>query len=273
MATENRIIEKFNGTNWHLWKERIRFILIDKGLWKVVCGKYKKPTGSPIDPTELDKWEDTNSRALSAICLHLSGTEFMTTSKAESTEAAWKHLEATYEVKNTLNLLYLIRGFWTAQMSEGDSIVTHIGKLREMAEQLASIGEKVSDTYFVMALLGSLTESFSMLVVSLGTHTPAKLTLQMVTAQLLQQESCNKNAGSTSEATLAVGNKSKPQSHAHNHAGFSYDHKKNAKCRYCGKKGHYERVTDQKEGQKVRKVQEDFPKATGKYGRQEGSEG
>jgi len=105
MTMEYRIIEKFDGDNWHLWKERIRFILIDKGLWKVVCGKYKKPTGSPVDPAELEKWEDIDSRALSAICLHLSTTEFMTTSKAESAEAAWKELEATYEVK-TLRAYY-----------------------------------------------------------------------------------------------------------------------------------------------------------------------
>ena len=88
MATEYCIIEKFNGNNWNLWKEKIKFILIDKGLLKVVCGKYKKPTGSPVDPTELEKWEDIDQRAFSTICLHLKDTEFLTTSKAESEEAA-----------------------------------------------------------------------------------------------------------------------------------------------------------------------------------------
>ena len=132
-------------------------------------------------------------------------------------------------------------------MSEGDSIVMHIGKLQEMAEQLSSIGEKVSDTHFVMALLGSLLESYRTLVVTLGTRPPAELTLQMVTAQLLQQESHDKNVGSTSEAALAVVRKSKPNSHTHTHAGSSHDHKKDAKCRYCGKKGHYERECRTKE--------------------------
>ena len=84
MATKYRIIEKFDGDNWHLWKEKIRFILIDKGLWKVVSGKYQKPIGSPVDPAELEKWEDADQQALSAICLHLIGTEFLTTSKAKS---------------------------------------------------------------------------------------------------------------------------------------------------------------------------------------------
>src|SRR5438067_880252 len=149
MATKYRIIEKFIGDNWHLWKERIKFVLIDKGLWKVVCGKYKKPTGSLVDLVELEKYEDTDERALSAICQHLSSPEFMTTSKATSAEAAWKSLEETYEVKNTSSLLFLICKFWTAQMNEGDNIITHKGKLWKMTEQLSSIGEKVLDTHFV----------------------------------------------------------------------------------------------------------------------------
>jgi transposase InsO family protein len=261
MATEYQIIEKFTGDNWHLWKERIRFILIDKGLWKVVCGKYKKPTGSPVDPIELEKWEDADERALSAICQRLTGPEFMTTSKATSAQAAWRSLEETYEVKNTSSLLFLLRKFWTAQMNEGDNIVTHIGKLREMAEQLSSIGERISDTHFVMALLGSLPESYRTLVVSLGTRPPSELTLTMVTAQLLQQESHDKNMGSTSEAALAVGRKSKPHVHSYNSTGSSNDYKKDAKCRYCGKKGHYERECRTKEkDRKSGKLRKTFQK-------------
>lgn len=135
-------------------------------------------------------------------------------------------------------------------MSEGDIIVTHIDKVREMAEQLSSIGKKVSNTHFVMALLGSLQVSYCTLVVTLGTRPPTELTLQMVTAQLLQQESHDNHLRSTSESALAVDTKSKPHLHTHNHVGHSHDHKKDAKCRYCGKTGHYERECRTKEKDK-----------------------
>lgn len=105
-------------------------------------------------------------------------------------------------------------------MNEGDNIVTHIGKSREMDEQLSSIGERILDTHFVMVLLGSLPESYRTLVVSLGTRPPSELTLTMVIAQLLQQESQDKNTESTSEVTLAVGRKSKPHVHSYNSAGL-----------------------------------------------------
>lgn len=55
MVTKYYIIKKITGKNWHFLKERTRFILINKGLWKVVCKKYKKHTKSPVDIIELKK--------------------------------------------------------------------------------------------------------------------------------------------------------------------------------------------------------------------------
>ena len=58
-------------------------------------------------------------------------------------------------------------------MSKGDSIATDINKVRDLAKQLASIGEKVSDLWMIMTLLRSLPESYQTLVVTLGTKEPS----------------------------------------------------------------------------------------------------
>ena len=194
------MIEKFDGENFHLWKLKIKFILIDKGLYKVASGKYKKPSGGT--PQEIEKWEDLDQRALSVICLHLKDSQLLSVSKAKSSEEAWTSLETMYEVKNTASLLHLLQRFFTIKMNEGDSIATHINKLRELTEQLASIGEEISDLYFVMTLLGSLPESYQTLVVTLGTQDPKQLTLEMVTAMLMQEESRHRGSGSSFEAAL-----------------------------------------------------------------------
>ena len=65
----------------------------------------------------------------------------------------------------------------------------------------------------------------------------------MVTA--MQEEALHRDSGSSSEATLMVTKRDK--SHHNNHGDIKYshgdskgshsDHKKNARCRYCGKKG------------------------------------
>jgi len=97
-------------------------------------------------------------------------------------------------------------------MSEGNNIVTHIGKLCKMNEQLPYIGKKVSNTCFVMALLGSLLESIRISIVTLGTRLLAKQTSQMVTIQLLQY------VESIFKAKLTRENKFMTYFYTHNHA-------------------------------------------------------
>ena len=253
MGSKFRMIEKFDDENYHPWKLKIKVILIDKGLYKEASGKHKIPSGDT--PKEIEKWDDLDHRALFIICFHLKDAQLLSVSKAKSSEEAWASLEAIYEVKNIASLLHLLQRFFTIKMSEGDNIATHINKLRELTEQLASIREDISDLYFVMTLLRSLPESYQTLVVTLGTQDPKQLTLEMVTAMLMQEESRHRGSGSSSKAALMVTKRDK--SHHNNHGDIKYshgdskgshsDHKKNARYRYCGKKGHYEKECRVKE--------------------------
>ena len=145
-----------------------------------------------------------STRPLSVICLHLKDAQLPSVSKAKNSEEAWTSLETMYEVKNTASLLHLLQRFLTIKMSEGDSIATYINNLRELTEQLASIGEEILDLYFVMILLRSLLESYQTLVMTLGTQDPKQLTLEMVTNMLVQEESQHRGSGSSSEVALMI---------------------------------------------------------------------
>lgn len=110
------MIEKFDGENWHIWKLKIKFILIDKGLWKIVSGRLQKPSGSGVTPEEIERWEDLDERALSCICLHMKDSQLLNVSKAQSSAEAWESLETLYEHKNAASLLFLLRQFFTIKM-------------------------------------------------------------------------------------------------------------------------------------------------------------
>ena len=69
----------------------------------------------------------------------------------------------------------------------------------------------------------------------------------MVTAQLLQEKSCHQGSGFTSEGALLTTKKDKSYNHSFGESKSSHDHKKNAKCKYCGKQGHYEKECRSKE--------------------------
>ena len=92
---------------------------------------------------EIERWEDLDERALSCICLHMKDSQLLNVSKAETFAEAWESLETLYEHKNAASLLFLLQQFFTIKMSEGDGVAAHINKVRKLAEQLASIGEKV----------------------------------------------------------------------------------------------------------------------------------
>ena len=37
--------EKFNGNDWHFWKEQMQSVFTLEGLWEVVSGTEKNPAG------------------------------------------------------------------------------------------------------------------------------------------------------------------------------------------------------------------------------------
>lgn len=127
-------------------------------------------------------------------------------------------------------------------MNKGDNIFIHRSKLQEIIDQLFSIEKKNLDLYFITTLLESLPKSYCTLVVLLETQPPIELILSIVTTQLLQQRSYNKNVESTFKAVLVLEKKSKSHFHIYTHVGSLHDYKKDAKYRYCSKKDYYKKV-------------------------------
>ena len=82
------MIEKFDGENWHIWKLKIKFMLVDEGLSKIVFGRVLKPFGHGVTPEDVEKWDDLDERALSCICLHMKDSQLFNVSKAESSAEA-----------------------------------------------------------------------------------------------------------------------------------------------------------------------------------------
>ena len=145
MTSEYHMIEKFDGENWHIWKLKIKFILVGKGLWKIVSRRMLKPFGLGVTPEDVEKWDDINERAFSYLCLHMKDLQLLNVSKAESSSEAWQSLETLYKHKNAVDLLFLLQQIFTIKMSKGNSIAAHINEVRKLAKQLPSIGEKLSD--------------------------------------------------------------------------------------------------------------------------------
>ena len=79
----------------------------------------------------------------------------------------WKTLGDHFQKKSWGNKLELRRRLYSLKMKEGEPVQDHIRKMIEVFEKLAVIGDPLEEEDQVVYLLGSLPESFDMLVTAL----------------------------------------------------------------------------------------------------------
>ena len=68
IADSIRVIDKFDGEDFHLWKFKMRMVLEEKDLWEIVTGKEERPIGAGEKVQAYDK---RCRKALATICLNL----------------------------------------------------------------------------------------------------------------------------------------------------------------------------------------------------------
>eukprot|EP00794_Sanderia_malayensis_P021074 gene21074-23128_t len=122
-------------------------------------------------------------------------------------------------------------------MSEGDTMMEHVNKMRSLAEQLSSVGAQVSEDDQVAALLCSLPGSYNNLIVVLESRAD-DLNIEFVIACLLHEE--RKCCEVSSDPDIAmekalVAAKEKPSMQKPKFGN------KRGKCFNCGLKGHFAR--------------------------------
>ena len=85
-------IRKFDGTNFILWKEQIKDVLVQKKQLKPISG----PTAKLADMSKED-WVELDALAKSTIRLHLVESVYFTMVSEMSSFNLWKKLCSTYE--------------------------------------------------------------------------------------------------------------------------------------------------------------------------------
>ena len=109
-STSGKIeIEKFNGSNFELWKLKMEDFLVDCDIWLVVSGT--KPTGMKKEDWDLT---DRKSKGLIRLCL----VDFVLLNVHEENTASslWKRLAAIYQGKSLVNKLFLRKKLYTLKM-------------------------------------------------------------------------------------------------------------------------------------------------------------
>ena len=118
--------EKLNGDNYHDWKQRVKLILMKEGLWKIVDGKRKAPTGKEGDSTALEKWENDCENAYAMICLMINTPIMQHVENLTTASKVWKKLAEVYEKKGIAHELYLHQQLLNFKKGDDDTMEQHI---------------------------------------------------------------------------------------------------------------------------------------------------
>ena len=228
MESSTTRINKFDGTNFHAWKFKMQMVLEERDLWEVVCGEVKfEDCQSALDQSTYKR---KSRKAMAAICLSMEDSQLPLVRSASGAFDAWSKLEDHFEKKSLANKLFLRRRFFTAMMEEGGDVLSHINKLKTLAEQLDAVGAPVSEDDLVITLLGSLSESYQFLITALESRADT-LTWELVTSRLLHEDMKRKEQGGDG---AVVGQAFMTSDKKRNGPPA----KKTGACNYCGKTGH-----------------------------------
>ena len=253
-----RVIDKFQGEKFSLWKFKMEMALASVDLWDIVDGSEKAPP-SNADPKVLKEYQRRVKKAMSIIVLNLADNQLAHVKSCKGPAEAWKILCNIHETKSLSNILFVRRKFFTCKMDEGEDLLDHVNKVKGLADQLACLEVPVREEDIVMTLLESLPASYEFLITALETMPMKELTMEYVTARLMHEMSKRKEKEPQGEEVALVSRQSK---------GGDPRLRQGVKtCFYCGKPGHiarfcYKAKNKEKESANNAKVEDEFAFAT-----------
>ncbi len=183
-----KVMEKFDGGNFHLWKCKMRMMLSNHGLCKFVDGSAT----IPHDEDQITDYNEKATKAFALLCEYFMDAQLAHIQYCENVKSAWETLCGVHEAKTIENKLFLRRRFFTIKMQEGEDLLAHINMVKALANQLRSIEVNIEDEDVYMVLLMNLPPSFDNLVTSLESMSTKDVDLQFIIARLLHEVSKRK---------------------------------------------------------------------------------
>ncbi|KAL5772607.1 hypothetical protein ACOSQ2_012531 [Xanthoceras sorbifolium] len=233
-------IEKFNGSNFSLWKLKIKAILRKDNCLAAISER-------PVEFTNDNKWNEMDGNAIANLHMALADGVLSSIEEKKTTKEIWDHLTKLYEAKSLHNKIFLKRKLYTLRMSESTSVTEHINTLNTLFSQLTSLGHKIEPNERAELLLQSLPDSYDQLIINLTNNILTDyLVFDDIAAAILEEENRRKNkedrlANSQQAEALTVMRGRSTEcgpSGSQNQGRSKSRSKKSMKCYNCGKRGH-----------------------------------
>ncbi len=97
-----KVMEKFDGDNFHLWKFKMRMMLSKHGLWKFVNGNAT----ILHDEDEMVDYNKKATKAFALLCEHLMDAQLAHIQYCKNVKSIWETLCSVHKAKTIINKLF-----------------------------------------------------------------------------------------------------------------------------------------------------------------------
>lgn len=115
-------IQKFDGTNFQLWKYQMEIVFRAENLLDFVEGKKK------YEEKDKKEFQDVNARAMLFISTSMEFKELQTIMTCKTADEMWTRLKIIHEQKSSINKVTLKQQFFNYRMNETDGVAKHVSK-------------------------------------------------------------------------------------------------------------------------------------------------
>ena len=249
-----------SGTNWVIFKDRFTWALDARGILDHIDGSAKEPV-DPIPAADRAKegfklseaqgklviewkkdvkeWKQGKAVAKQQIASSIPDSLFMKVRAKGTAYEIWSELGKHFEKRSRMVSIDLRRRLQELRCAEKGNIVEHFATLRTMREDLASMGEALTENDFYAIIMGSLPSSFDPYISALNAtssvmekHLSADDLMLSITEEYERRTLKTKGGKKDDNAAFYSNDAGKGKDGGSNS-------KKDKECHNCHKKGHF----------------------------------
>jgi hypothetical protein len=157
-----RYEDRLDGiSNYLQWKVRMSAILRENKIWSFVSTIVVVPS---TDPIALDLHEVKEAKAQRLILDGVKDHLIPHLAEKKTTKEMWDALKNLYEAKNENRKMALKDKLHDTKMGKGESVSSYLTRVAQVKDELAAVGEVISDSELVRIALKGFTKEWEVFV-------------------------------------------------------------------------------------------------------------